>query len=110
MTQDVATQLTNYLSTFLPLILLVAAFYFLLIRPQKKKDKAKREMLNNLKNGDRVTTIGGFFGTVSGIKDDVITITVGPDQTKLMVARWAISTVDGGQVAENEGEKVGEQG
>lgn len=64
----------------LPLVLIVVVFYFLLIRPQRKKDKEVKNMLANLKVGDRITTIGGIYGTISAIKDDVITIDVGADQ------------------------------
>lgn len=55
-------------------------FYFLLIRPQKKKDKKVKEMLAALKNGDRVCTIGGIYGTITSIKDDTIELSVGPRQ------------------------------
>ena len=58
------------LQLVLPLVLMGAVFYFMLIRPQRKKDKQVKEMLNNLKHGDRITTIGGIYGTITGIKDD----------------------------------------
>ena len=78
----------------LPMLLIVVVFYFMLIRPQKKKDKQVKDMLAALKVGDRVTTIGGIHGTISGIKDDNITITVGADKSKLVMARWGIRNVD----------------
>ena len=65
------------LQLVLPLVLMGAVFYFMLIRPQRKKDKQVKEMLNNLKHGDRITTIGGIYGTITGIKDDTITLAVG---------------------------------
>ncbi len=77
-----------------PLLLIVVVFYFMLIRPQRKKDKKVKDMLAALKVGDRITTIGGIFGTIVGIKDDTFTVAVGADKTKLVFARWAIRNVD----------------
>jgi preprotein translocase subunit YajC len=76
----------------LPLILLVV-FYFLLIAPQRKKEKQIREMRAGLKEGDEVVTIGGVMGKITSIKDDVITVEVGADKVKLKFARWAIGNV-----------------
>lgn len=81
-------------TTFLPLILIFVVFWFMLIRPQRKKDKQVKEMLNNLKAGDRICTIGGIYGTITGIKDDTITLSVGKDNLTMVVARWAIRSVE----------------
>ena len=89
-----------------PLVLMGAVFYFMLIRPQRKKDKQVKEMLNNLKSGDRVTTIGGIYGTIVSIKDETITLAVGQKNsapTEMTVARWAIRQVEEVTV-ENDGE------
>ena len=82
------------LTTFLPLILMFVLFWFLMIRPQRKKDKQVKEMLNNLKAGDRVCTIGGIYGTIVGIKDDTVTLSVGRDNTNMVIARWGIRRVE----------------
>lgn len=82
------------LGTFLPMILIVVVFYFFLIRPQRKKDKKVKEMLNNLKAGDRVCTIGGIYGTIVGIRDDTVTLSVGRDNLSMVVARWGIRSVE----------------
>ena len=79
---------------FFPLILMFVIFYFMLIRPQKKKDKKVKEMLAALKHGDRICTIGGIYGTITGIKDDTIELSVSNENTKLVVARWAIRNVE----------------
>ncbi len=79
---------------FAPLVLLFVVFWFVLIRPQRKKDKQVKEMLNNLKAGDRVCTIGGIYGTITGIKDDTVTLTVGRDNLTMVVARWGIRSVE----------------
>ena len=87
----------------LPIVLMIAVFYFLLIRPQKKKDKKVKEMLDALKPGDRVTTIGGIYGTIKSIKDDTVTLLVGGQQTEMIIARWGIRQVEEVTV-ENDGE------
>ena len=93
------------LQMILPLLAMGAIFYFMLIRPQRKKDKQVKDMLANLKRGDRVTTIGGIYGTIETIKDDTITLVIGQkngQNTEMTVARWAIRQVE--EVAvENEG-------
>ncbi|RKD34659.1 preprotein translocase subunit YajC [Thermohalobacter berrensis] len=76
----------------LPILFLVI-FYFLLIRPQKKKQKQIEEMRQNLKVGDEVTTIGGIYGKITKLKDDIVTIEVGSDKNKFEIARWAIGSV-----------------
>ena len=58
------------MATFLPLILIFGVFYILLIRPQQKKVKLHREMLNNLKRGDKIITSGGIIGNISKVKDN----------------------------------------
>ncbi|MBQ9300112.1 MAG: preprotein translocase subunit YajC [Clostridia bacterium] len=83
------------LGTFLPMILIVVVFYFFLIRPQRKKDKKVKEMLNALKVGDRVCTIGGMYGTITNIRDeDTITLALGPQEVPVVFARWAIRSVE----------------
>ena len=82
------------LMQFVPLIAMLAIFYFLLIRPQRKKDKQVKDMLNNLKVTDRICTIGGIYGTITGIRDDTITLAVGKDNLQMVVARWAIRSVE----------------
>ena len=79
---------------FLPMILIFVVFYFLLIRPQRKKDKEAQQMLNNLKVGDRICTIGGIYGTITKIKDDVLTVEVGDAKTQMVFARWAVKNID----------------
>jgi len=94
------------LQMVLPLVLMGAVFYFMLIRPQRKKDKKVKEMLDNLKPGDRITTIGGIYGTIVSLKDDTITLAIGQKNaqpTEMTVARWAIRQVEEVSV-ENDGE------
>ncbi|QEK12066.1 preprotein translocase subunit YajC [Crassaminicella thermophila] len=71
----------------------IAIFYFLIIRPQKKREKQIKDMRNSLKVGDNISTIGGIYGKIIKIKDDMIIIEVGADKTKLQIARWAVGNV-----------------
>lgn len=66
----------NPLGAFVPLILMFAIFYFLLIRPQQKKAKQHKEMINNLKIGDRIVTNGGIYGTIVRMKDATIIVEI----------------------------------
>ena len=83
-----------YAVQFVPLILIFVIFYFMIIRPQRKKDKEAKKMLESLKVGDRICTIGGIYGTIVRIKDDVLTIEVGEQKTQLVFARWAVRNVE----------------
>ncbi len=84
----------DILGMIIPLVLMFVVFYFLLIRPQRKKDKKVKDMLAALKVGDRICTIGGIYGTIVSIKDDTIELSVGKDNVKLIFARWAIRNVE----------------
>ncbi len=77
-----------------PIIVMLIVFYFFLVRPQKKRDKETKDMLNSLKVGDNITTIGGLCGKIVAIRDDVLTIEVGKDKVKLVYERWAVRDVD----------------
>ncbi|MGI6751064.1 MAG: preprotein translocase subunit YajC [Anaerovoracaceae bacterium] len=81
----------DFIYTLMPLAFLIAVMYFLMIRPQKKKEKQVNTMRSNLKVGDEILTIGGIRGVISKVRDDYLTIQVGADKTKLEVTRWAIS-------------------
>ncbi len=76
-----------------PYILIIGVFYFLLIRPQKKKEKQIQTMRSSIKEGDEISTIGGIYGKVLNAKEDIVTIEVGADKVKLKIARWAIGKV-----------------
>lgn len=82
------------ITTILMMVAMVAIFYFLLIRPQRKKDKQVKNMLAALKVGDRICTIGGLYGTIAGLKDDTVTLTMGSLQNTIVIARWAIRSVE----------------
>ncbi len=81
-----------FLQQFGPLIVIFAIFYFLAIRPQQKRDKERKNMLSSIKEGDDIITIGGIYGRVLNIKDDVVTLEIG-DKLKIKVNRSAIGNV-----------------
>ncbi|WP_282941301.1 preprotein translocase subunit YajC [Paenibacillus sp. RC67] len=91
---DTAAQggLQGYLYTYGPLVLMFVVLYFLLIRPQQKRQKTRNMMLGNLKKGDKVVTIGGLHGTILEIGDDTVVIRVN-DVTKLTFERSAVNAV-----------------
>jgi len=82
------------LGAFLPLILMFAIFYFLLIRPQQKKAKQHKLLLSALKKGDRVVSSGGLHGVVTGLTDDVVTMEVAP-KIRVKVSRGSIAGIAG---------------
>jgi preprotein translocase subunit YajC len=77
---------------FIPLVLMFAIFYFLLIRPQQKKAKQHKAMLSAVRKGDKVVTSGGLHGEVTGITDDVITMEIAP-KVRVKVSRGSIAGV-----------------
>ena len=76
-----------------PLILMFAAMYFLLIAPQRKKQKEHEKMLTQLKAGDEVVTTGGIYGTITSVKDDRFVVRIGENNAKVEVGKGFISTV-----------------
>lgn len=80
------------METIIMLVVMIAIFYFLLIRPESKKKKAVNEMRNSLKVGDEITTIGGVVGTICAIKDQTIVMETGADRVRIEFTKWAIST------------------
>ena len=74
------------------LVVMVAVFYFMLIRPENKRKKEAEEMRNSVKEGDQITTIGGIIGTVVSVKDDKFVMETSADQVRIEFAKWAISS------------------
>ena len=74
-------------------IVVFGVFYFLLVRPQKKKDKELKEMRDSINVGDKVVTIGGLCATVAKVEEERVVLEVGPNRTKMPFEKWAIGTV-----------------
>ena len=81
-------------STILIIGVVIVAFYFLAIRPQKKQERAAQDMRNNLSVGDEITTIGGIIGKVVSIREETVVIETSHDRTKIRLLKSAISKVD----------------
>ena len=79
-------------STIIMLVIMVAIFYFMLIRPENKRKKEAEQMRSSLKVGDEITTIGGIQGKVVSVKDEKFVIETGADQVRIEFAKWALST------------------
>lgn len=80
------------LSMFLPFILLLVLFYFLLIRPQQKQQKVRQEMLGALKKGDRIVTIGGIHGVIKEMHEDTLTVRIA-DNVNIKINRQGVDSV-----------------
>ncbi|MCL2193542.1 MAG: preprotein translocase subunit YajC [Treponema sp.] len=78
--------------TFLPFIAIIAIFYFLIIRPQSKKQKETQKMLSTLKKGDKIVTVGGIYGTIQNVREHSIVVKV-DDNTRIEFSRSAVSSI-----------------
>ena len=92
MTILTATGSTGMGSMLITLVLMLAVFYFMLIRPENKRKKEAEQMRSAVKNGDKITTIGGIVGTVVNVKENNLVIETGADQVRIEIAKWAMST------------------
>ena len=79
-------------SPILLMVLLFAAMYFFMIRPENKKRKAAKQMRNSLAVGDVITTIGGIVGTICAVKETTIVIETGADRVRVEFTKWAVSS------------------
>jgi preprotein translocase subunit YajC len=96
------------ISTFLPFILIIAIFYFLITRPQNKKQKETQKMLAAIKKGDKIVTIGGVHGVISTVRESSVVVKV-DDNTKIEFSRSAIATVVEAGKAEKVEDKTEEK-
>lgn len=81
------------LTAFGPLVILIIVFYFMLIRPQKKRDAEVKAMRESLKTGDEVLTIGGIKGKIVQVKEDYVIIETSGEKSKMEIMKWGINTV-----------------
>ncbi|GAB4112745.1 MAG: preprotein translocase subunit YajC [Acidobacteriota bacterium] len=84
------------LASFLPILLIIGIFYLLIYRPMKRRQKNLETMISSLKNGDRVITTGGLYGTVAGVKENTVILRIA-DQVKVEVAKSAIAGLQAGE-------------
>jgi preprotein translocase subunit YajC len=83
----------SLLSGILPVVLMIAIFYFLVFMPMRRQQKNQKEMLKSLVNGQTVVTSGGIIGTIVGVNDDTLILRVKPDNVKIQVSRSAVTNV-----------------
>lgn len=88
-TTDAAAGMT---SPLIMMVLMIAIFYFMLIRPENKRKKEAEQMRSSVKKGDKIVTIGGITGTVVDVKENKIVLETGADQVRIEFEKWAIST------------------
>ena len=97
-------------SMLLTLVLMLAVFYFMLIRPENKRKKEAEQMRSSVKNGDKITTIGGIVGTVVNVKEDKLVIETGADQVRIEIAKWAMySNETAAEAAKAQAKKAQEE-
>ena len=107
-TADVAP--AGSLFSMLPMLLImVAVFYFMIIRPENKRKKEAEQLRSSIKNGDKITTIGGITGKVVDVKEDKFVIETGADQVRIEFAKWALSTNETAAEAAKEAAKKAEE-
>ncbi|MCD7734295.1 MAG: preprotein translocase subunit YajC [Clostridiales bacterium] len=91
----------SLVSGIVMLVVMIAIFYFMLIRPENKRKKEATEMRNSLAIGDEITTIGGIVGTICAVKTNSIVIETGADRVRLELMKWSVSS-KGVQISEDE--------
>lgn len=84
----------NMIISIVYMVALFAIFYFLFIRPQRKREKQLNDLRSSLEVGQIVTTIGGMLATVAKVEDEVVILEVGPNRTKMPFKKWAIASVE----------------
>ncbi|MDE7219577.1 MAG: preprotein translocase subunit YajC [Oscillospiraceae bacterium] len=95
-------------SMLLPLALMLALMYFLMIRPENKRKKQAEEMRNSLKKGDQITTIGGIVGKIVHVGEESIIIETSDDRVRMELTKWAVSTNNSNPPADKKGKKAKE--
>jgi preprotein translocase subunit YajC len=95
--QAAASPTGSFLSGVLPIVLMIAIFYFLVFMPMRRQQRNQKEMLKTLQNGQTVITSGGIIGTVVTVSDDTLILRIKPDNLRLQVARSSVTSVVGAE-------------
>lgn len=85
---------TSLITVIIMYAAIFAVFYFLFIRPQKKKEQKLKDMREAITVGDKVTTVGGIIANVAKVEEDFVVLELGPNRTKVPFEKWAIATVE----------------
>ena len=94
--------LGGLIGMLLPLGVIILVFYFMMIRPENKRKKEAEQMRSSIKNGDKITTIGGIIGTVVDVKSESFVIETSADQVRIEFAKWALSSNETAEEAAKE--------
>lgn len=86
-------------TSLLMIVMMIAIFYFMLIRPENKRKKQAEEMRNSIKKGERITTIGGMKGKVVQVSDDSIVFETGEDRVRIEIAKWGVQSTESMEAA-----------
>jgi preprotein translocase subunit YajC len=86
--------MASLVSSLLPFVLIIAVFYFLILRPQQKRQKERQKLLEGVKKGDKIITSGGIHGSVEGVEDDSVLVKIA-DNVKVKMDKSAIGTIVG---------------
>ena len=96
------TGTANDLMSFLPFIGIFVVFILMMVIPQRKRKKQFETMMSNLKPGKMIKTIGGIYGKIVAVKEDLITVEVLPDKVRMVFAKGAVATIEDSDLPENE--------
>ena len=81
------------MSMIIMMVVLFVVMYFFMIRPQKKQEREIANMRNSIMIGDEICTNGGIIGRVCSIKEDILTLEINKDRTKMKIYRWAVREI-----------------
>lgn len=105
MTTDAAAANAGSMYTLVFMILMLVVLYFIMIRPQRKKEKADAEMRKNVQVGDEIETVGGIVGIITKVEENTVVIETSSDRCKMRIKKWAIAQ----NVSANEEQKKREE-
>ncbi|MBQ7344987.1 MAG: preprotein translocase subunit YajC [Oscillospiraceae bacterium] len=96
---------SSMITSVIMIVGMIAVMYFMMIRPENKRKKEAEEMRSSMKNGDKITTIGGIVGTVVDVKEDKFVIETSADRVRMEFVKWALSTNDSAAERAKEAKK-----
>ena len=96
-------------STVIMMVLMVAIFYFMLIRPENKRKKEAEQMRSSVKTGDKIVTIGGIAGVIVDVKENRFVMETGADQVRIELEKWAVSTNETAAEAKKAADKKAQE-
>jgi len=96
-------------SSLLMIVVMIAVFYFMLIRPENKRKKQAEEMRASIKKGERITTIGGMVGKVVQVNDSTVVFETSEDRVRIEIAKWGVQSTESMEANQKQGGKKAEE-